>query len=745
MNRGERLFMGMIRLLRRGNIFWVISTLFFISGFWLFAQEGSQKKNVERIEPKLHYDIRVVLKLVQVSVVDKKGNLVTDLTRDDFVVYDNGRLVRLTEFENHIFREDVRAQKIDNDALPPSVGSISPGVKSSLNRKFLFLFDFAFNNLWGIGQAKKAALYFLENRVNPEDEVAVITFSMFSGLRVLEFLTRDHGQAKLAIEKIDQKSIAGRANDIEQAYWGQAGESPPPVGDHGIPQPDVSKNYNWERQESKRLSQVYISRLTDLAKALRYVPGQKNVLFFSRGLPASIIYGTQSGNPQTLASRTRYDSGDSLLKEQNEEMMKEFSASGCVFYTFDTREASKEESLFAYDDRTFESGYRDIFSGLGVFQDSTDVFRDEKTTGLNFLQRLSQQTSGKFYGNIRFYEKNAGDVNKITGSFYVLGYPVEEREDGRFHEVRVEVKRKGCQAIGTSGYFNPKPFAEFSTLEKKLHLFDLALNERALSRVPSDFPMTVLPLACFDKTTLLVLARIRREMLENLQPGPSELILLIFDDQGDIVLMPKAELRPLSAAGGNRENDLVLASQVMVKPGKYDCRLIIRNLRTGSAAVSSVFRVNAFATGASFGVLPPMLLTEATSSKITAIENKVTEAYKWENLYLPRSVEHFSPAVGKLIPQDRVIAVVPCYWPKDEDQELAAGVHIINSASGNEIMKAANLREVSASGLFTVLIFDLDVQKLMPGNYVIYVNVQNQKTNQVSYSRTLFQVEAGEK
>jgi len=40
------------------------------------------------------------------------------------------------------------------------------------------------------------------------------------------------------------------------------------------------------------------------------------------------------------------------------------------------------------------------------------------------------------------------------------------REDGRFHEVRVEVKRPGCQVRAQSGYFNLKPFHDYTDLEK---------------------------------------------------------------------------------------------------------------------------------------------------------------------------------------------------------------------------------------------------------------------------------------
>ncbi len=60
-------------------------------------------------QPKLQYDVRVALKLVQVSVVDKSGKPVTDLRREDFEISDNGKPVAFDTFEKKIFGTGARA------------------------------------------------------------------------------------------------------------------------------------------------------------------------------------------------------------------------------------------------------------------------------------------------------------------------------------------------------------------------------------------------------------------------------------------------------------------------------------------------------------------------------------------------------------------------------------------------------------------------------------------------------------
>ena len=86
-------------------------------------------------------------------------------------------------------------------------------------------------------------------------------------------------------------------------------------------------------------------------------------------------------------------------------------------------------------------------------------------------------------------------VNNITGMYYVLGYPISQTWDGKFHNVRVKVTRPDCEVHAQPGYFNPKPFTEYSKIEKEIHLVDLALSAKPISQDPQRFAMQALPVA----------------------------------------------------------------------------------------------------------------------------------------------------------------------------------------------------------------------------------------------------------
>ena len=74
---------------------------------------------------------------------------------------------------------------------------------------------------------------------------------------------------------------SGRAMDIEQEYWRRMAEGKPPdrEGQLGVESPG---RLNTDRAEAIRQAGVVVGQITDLARALRTIPGQKHFLSFQR-------------------------------------------------------------------------------------------------------------------------------------------------------------------------------------------------------------------------------------------------------------------------------------------------------------------------------------------------------------------------------------------------------------------------------------------------------------------------------
>jgi hypothetical protein len=180
-----------------------------ISGLSLHSSQTSQ--DAIRPQKPLRHEVSVTIKLVQVLVTDKKGNPVTDLHKEDFVLCDNGKEQKLTEFERHDLRlPTAEAMPADGRAIPTPI----TGASRLLNRKLFFLFDFAYTNPQGARKAVQESLHFIDTRLLPTDEVGVVSYSAMKRLQIHEFLTNDHRKIRRAVESFGLYSSLGSGESL---------------------------------------------------------------------------------------------------------------------------------------------------------------------------------------------------------------------------------------------------------------------------------------------------------------------------------------------------------------------------------------------------------------------------------------------------------------------------------------------------------------------------------------------------
>jgi VWFA-related protein len=533
----------------------IVAFFFVLTGpslvFEWIAPEARQEQT------PLRHEVKVTLKLVQVYVTDKKGNPVLDLTKDDFVVLDEGQERPITEFERHV----LTLPSTEEVARPEVVATPAPPARDLMPRKFFLLIDFAFNNGIGLEKARKAALHFIDTQLQPQDEVGLLSYSAMKSLTLHENLTADHKAVRLAVKRIGMERISGRAETFEAEYWqAMTGVNPVDASKPGtvdaqkeVFSDSIESNWGRYRLESKLQAQNFARKMTDLAKAFRYIPGHKNILLLSSGVPYSIIYGIQS--PYGVAGAGEL--GEFWLQEKFEEMFKELSAANCTIYALDTEELR------------------------------TRIGSDTRTQGSSTLQKMTSATGGKYFGNINNYEKHIEKIQDLTGCYYVLGYYVDDKWDGGYHRIKVEVTRPGLDVHAQKGYFNPKPFAEYTDLEKMIHLVDLALSEEPVFQTPVRFPLEVVPCAEEGKGNLCLEAEVPLEEIGEVLTGRSEFIGVIFDESQNIAALKRNEWERSALAG----KWFTFGAVFSLPPGKYQCRLVIRNLETGRAAVASLSAV----------------------------------------------------------------------------------------------------------------------------------------------------------
>ena len=614
----------------------------------------------------LQHEVSVILKLVQVYVTDKDGNPVTDLEKSDFVLYDKGKLQTVTDFERHIFK----LEKEIKDTKPDLAQKAAP----LLNRKFFILLDYGRNGLYGINKSKNAALHFIDTQIQPTDEVAVLSLLALRGLILHEYLTTDFKLIRETIKKM--RGVPGPMGGVPslglsaaESYL-QSGALVEPSGAAA----EEGRSSNVNAMET-------IKVLRDFAKSLRYIPGTKNIIFFSRGF-----------------------SGGRMFRDVFEDMCKELASSNTPVYT--------------------------VYSA-----------NDRSSWGNDYLRLLSDLSGGKYFNDVADYESVARGIQDITGNYYVLGYYIDENWDGKYRKIKVDVKRKGCMVHAQEGYFNPKPFFEFSELEKRIHLFDLALSENPQFQVPIIFPSIALPFSEKEESNLVMLSEIPIDKIKEVTRGETEVLTLIFDEEKNIADYHIGEVNFYTFP----HNKICIYSISSLLPGKYECRLVIRDIKTGKGAVASSSVVIPDASDSGIKLFPPLLLIPEKKTlylKLSKDQKKRTEkdSLSINDIY-PFLSNDFSPLVEDL-EQGKInlYAEVRCsiYNTKEPDVELS--VYLIDHSSGEKIPLSFSFLSSKNLGELYILFLEFETPELEPGDYSIEITADEMTTQASSQATRNFKI-----
>lgn len=665
----------------------------------------------------LQHQVSVTLKLIQVYVTDKKGNPVEDLNIQDFVLLDNGEKKPLTEFEKHTLR------------LPSSDESIpemnrkteTPDQQNTLRRKFFLLFDFAYNNAKGIKKAKNAALHFMDTQVQASDEVGVLSYSSIRSLTLHEYLTRDHHEVRKVVEAFGTENRAGRAETFEEDYWFRVtGENPLDPSKRGKitfkenaqledrpvtgPTPDFDK---FQTQEDSNVHAIhFVQKMNDFAEALKYIPGYKNIILFSSGIPYSLIYGIHHPNETWNVTQGRdtinkqtWDFGNSLLRQRYEDMLKVLASSNSAVYTIDTE---------------------DLAATVGI---------KSRLSGGFTLQTMANSSGGKYFGDINSYEQHMDRIQHLTGCFYVLGYYIDEKWDGKYHKIKVKVDRPGLEVHAQKGYFNPKPFREFSKLEKMLHLVDLALNNRSEFQDPLRFPMISLPLSLKGDACISLFAKLPMENIREFSEKNTEIVSIVFDENNNIVKIGK-DKRDFSDLP---EGNMYYTGLTSLRPGNYKCRLVLRNPKTGRGAVASSSVTVPANQDYTIKLCPPLLLKEEKGSYYLG---KPPAVYPFD----PNS--HF-PILEQLQAGTRsVLAAVRCSYSGMQIPDIQLSANLIHASGepGESIPASISILDTYHDNGNMTFLLEIQTDGFEPGEYFLYLFATDALTRSRSGANTSFEI-----
>ncbi|MGH9423863.1 MAG: VWA domain-containing protein, partial [Thermoanaerobaculia bacterium] len=150
-----------------------------------------------------HVEVKVIN--VDVDVVDKAGRPVTDLTKDDFEVFEDGRPQKIANF-----------YVIENSGVKGApVADAAAASSSQFQRKFILLVD---NNYIDKIQRDKALAEidrFVDGSFNGEHEWAIAMITQ--RLEVLHPFTADKGEIHAAIDRIRNSGAFAEQHEIDRS------------------------------------------------------------------------------------------------------------------------------------------------------------------------------------------------------------------------------------------------------------------------------------------------------------------------------------------------------------------------------------------------------------------------------------------------------------------------------------------------------------------------------------------------
>ncbi len=373
--------------------------------------------------------IRATTRLVQISVVvhDKHGNPVTGLTKDDFVVLDEKKPQAIQIFSAETNQPpdhppaplppDTYTNRLEEKAGVPT--SVTVILLDGLNTKFEDQF-----------QARQQVIKFLM-QIQPQDRVALYTLGR--EVHVLHDFDSDASSLLAALAKYQ-----GRTNtEVE------ASEPEKTVDLSDLPGTEELQAFldgtaqveaNAYTQDRVRLT---VDGLVAIADHVGSLPGRKNLIWVSGSFPFSIGMDTLdlSSNNEQMRFQDEVERAARAMNEAN-----------LAIYPVDARgligmSTTMNAGRPSQRPRRGAGPMNGAAStpNLRLF-DTMDVLA-ERTGGKAFYN------SNDIFGAIR----RALDDSRVT---YSLGYyPEGVAWDGKFHNLKVEVKDPGMEVRARKGYF----------------------------------------------------------------------------------------------------------------------------------------------------------------------------------------------------------------------------------------------------------------------------------------------------
>jgi VWFA-related protein len=529
--------------------------------------ENKQEVSMQDTGPT--FKVRVNLVQVRVVVRDSQDKTVENLKREDFLLYDQGKLQGISTF-NVETPNSRRARAEAAAKTQADTGEKTDDAKISLPERFVaMVFDDAHLTMEDSTFVRVSAGKFLDS-ISPSDRVALYTTSG----QVKQEFTSDKDALKKALLGVIPRALmdSGRTECPDVTYYmADLIENKSDTQAMGVVvEETVQCQFNGDESKAAQAQGIaqgavlraltagdiennYAYRhLEDIMRRLAGMPGERVLLFASPGFQLSNLYLDEMG----------------IIDRANR--------ANIVINTLDARGLYTPDLMGDISRRsgdTFKTaGYKDLYR-VSAQSAATYVLRD-----------FAAGTGGTYFGNSNDLVGGFKLAGMAPETSYVLGFsPQNQKMDGRYHTIKVSLANKQKFSIqARRGYYAPKKVDDPQELAKA-EIQEAVFSQEEIGDLPLELQTQYFKTDRAAKLSVVShvgVKSIHFRKADGRNVDNLTLATAIFDENGNFVTGGEKilEMKLLDTTYERMSHTgLTVKSSFEVKPGRYLVRQVVRD------------------------------------------------------------------------------------------------------------------------------------------------------------------------
>ncbi|MEP7009300.1 MAG: VWA domain-containing protein [Acidobacteriota bacterium] len=372
---------------------------------------------------------------VDVYVTDSKGNRVKGLNRDDFQIFEDGRPMAITNFfsmdEGKPVTTGAPLLVVPNGETPAPAPEVSATLPNPEDQRLVLIVYVDNVNLrpFNRNRVLKDLRVFLNTKLRRDDLMMLVSYDR--SVHVRQQLTSDPSLINSQLVAMEKISAQGTSADSERRDALQRIEDAQGASE--------ALGYARSYAESQYNDLAFsIDALRDIVNGLAGMPGRKAVIYVSDGLQLivgqDVYYAVQEKFKDTTGITESFDYDTS---RRFRELTSTANANRVTFYTIDAAGLRGYSSISAENQTP----------GQGVFIDQIQIQNVQSS-----IRLMADETGGKTIFNTNAFLPGLEKIADDFRTYYSLGYSPQHSGDGRYHEIKVKLKKRGLTARNREGY-----------------------------------------------------------------------------------------------------------------------------------------------------------------------------------------------------------------------------------------------------------------------------------------------------